>query len=436
MIKKRLKNIIGLSLISMITVFGVCACSNKTKDNKSSSRDFSPMLDTKKETTLEIAGYMGNFEALDQVINDFNKYYPNVTVTYEQNDSYGLVDYLKNNEYVDIFMTDDTNVRGKNEEDRYAYDYCLDLKKENIDMGAIDSKMIDAGTVDGKLVRIPLAKNMCGMVVNETLLKKEGLEVPKTYSEFLNVCEVLKKKGYTPIQSSKNHIGSDMTFPMSMNILGKDDALIEKADSGDGSVADDFRPMFEKLDGIIKKGYISQKVNDTYPDDNYDGSILSFFEGNVPFWICTTECFSGMKKRETKSEAFIKNSFDYKFVGVPLSDDGVYNYEEPWYGFSVNKNSDNKDYAVEFMRFLTTEKEINTMAQIKGMPSVALKSSDDRYKDAQNPKKSAGKYVYDGKVKADVNSAVADMANQYCNGKFKNVDEAVKALKERIKQIK
>ncbi len=118
MIKKRLKNIIGLLLIAMIMVFGVCACSNKTDNKKRGKSDFTPDLDTKKETTLEIAGYMGNFEALDQVINDFNKYYPNVTVTYEQNDSYGLVDYLTNNGYVDIFMTDDTNVRGKNEKDR------------------------------------------------------------------------------------------------------------------------------------------------------------------------------------------------------------------------------------------------------------------------------------------------------------------------------
>lgn len=30
---------------------------------------------------------------------------------------------------------------------------------------------------------------------------------------------------------------------------------------------------------------------------------MTFFEGNVPFWVCDTEKVSGMKKRESKSAA-------------------------------------------------------------------------------------------------------------------------------------
>lgn len=60
---------------------------------------------------LEMAGFLGNFEALDQVVNNFNEYYPNVTISYEQNSGNQLAAYLQNNPYVDIFMTSDDNLR-------------------------------------------------------------------------------------------------------------------------------------------------------------------------------------------------------------------------------------------------------------------------------------------------------------------------------------
>lgn len=97
---------------------------------------------------------MGNFEALDQVVNNFNEYYPNITVSYEQNGSTQLVDYLENNEYVDIFMTAAGNLSDENNKEMYAADYCLDLSKENIDVSAIKDEMVDACMTDGKLLQI------------------------------------------------------------------------------------------------------------------------------------------------------------------------------------------------------------------------------------------------------------------------------------------
>lgn len=51
---------------------------------------------------------------------------------------------------------------------------------------------------------------------------------------------------------------------------------------------------------------------------------MKFFGGNVPFWVCDTEKVSSMKKRESKSEAFSANPFEYEFTFAPMSDNGVY----------------------------------------------------------------------------------------------------------------
>ena len=65
---------------------------------------------------------------------------------------------------------------------------------------------------------------------------------------------------------------------------------------------------------------------------------------------------SGMKKRESKSETFSANPFEYEFLYAPLGDKGAYAYQQPWYGFSVNKDSEEKEIAVEFLHFMMQEK--------------------------------------------------------------------------------
>lgn len=243
----------------------LAGCTNNNNNNTNTvKKEFAPTLDTEKSVSLEIAGFMANFESLDQVINDFNGYYPNVSISYEQNKGTKLAEYLESNEYVDIIMTSDANIRSADNADMYVLDSLVDLSKENIDTDAIDSDMLSACTVDGKLARIPLAKTMCGMVVNKTLLKNEGIEVPQTYSEFMAACEKLKSKGYTPIQGSKIHAYSDMMLPMGMAIVGNSDELTSKYNLKDSSYAEGLRSVYSRLDEIIKKGYTSYELNSTY----------------------------------------------------------------------------------------------------------------------------------------------------------------------------
>ena len=78
---------------------------------------------------------------------------------------------------------------------------------------------------------------------------------------------------------------------------------------------------------------------------------------------------SGTKKRESQSEAFIAEPFEYTFVPVPISDEGVSFLDMPNLQFSVNKESQNLDMANEFMRFLVTTEELNEMAAQKGLLS-------------------------------------------------------------------
>lgn len=163
-----------------------------------------------------------------------------------------------------------------------------------MDVSGVTDGLLRSSMVDGKLMRLPMGLSLKDLVVNKTLLEKEGLTVPQTWQEFLDVLEALKQKGYTPIQGPDNAI-FNLCYDMVMTQLNDDSTLLTAVISGDTAGAVKLKTVFERMQTLCGKGYISQEVNAAYPENNYDGAILNFFEGNVPFWFCDTEKVSGMK---------------------------------------------------------------------------------------------------------------------------------------------
>lgn len=123
-------------------------------------------------------------------------------------------------------------------------------------------------------------------------------------------------------------------------------------------------------------------------------------------------------------EAFSAKPFDYEFLYAPMGDEGVYAYIEPWYGFAVNKDSSQRDYAVEFLRFMARQDELNTLASVKGVPSVAKQSQDTRYDGLNETTKVACKVVSDASLPASVGTALTTAAAQLLSGECPDADAA------------
>ena len=420
------------ALAVVLAVSMACGIAGCQKKEETPAQEFVPRLDTEKSVHLEMAGFMANFEALDQVINHFNQIYPNVTITYEQNSTAQLAEYVKNNSGIDIFMTKEDNISNQELPENYVKEDCLDLSKEDIDFQAVSQEALSYCTYDGAVLRVPITMNPCGIAVNETLLDQEGLQVPGNYEEFLAVLEALKEKGYLPIQGSAIHVYSELMVNMAMNLMAEDETLLPGLRNGDEAAVARILPVFERLKTIVDAGYTDYWHNANYPTDNYDKAILSFLEGDMPFWVCTAESFSGVKKRETKSTVFADHPFEYEFFYAPVGDTGAYAYTEPWYGFSVNKNSDDRDYAVEFIRFLVTREQLNQMAQIKGMPSAAEEPVEGRYPRIYQAKDLQGSFDNDGSIRSDVRDAFNQVCTDLGAGVYKTAEEAARAFADSL----
>lgn len=313
--KKISKNILSVITFSSVLLISLVGC------EKNNNYKFSPQLNTDEKLTLNILGYFGNFEALDAVTNDFNKYYPNISFNYQQVSGNNLVAFLDSNFQTDIFMTSSDTISSTN-----LIDYCLDLSTVNLNLNDVDQTMLTTSYKGNFLHSLPIGQNIYGIITNVTLLKKEGLDIPKNYDEFINTLNTLKTKGYVPLQSSSTKIYPELTINMMVNTIQEDNELYNDLINGNLKSYSKIENIFNIVSNIQNNEYSLDEVNNLYPFDNYNDAILRFFEGNVPFWICNSEKVSGMKKRETKSETFKANPFEYTYIYAPLGDKGSYVY--------------------------------------------------------------------------------------------------------------
>ena len=360
--------------LAVLMILGLTACGAEKQEAAPTEAGFKPALDSSVNCHISVAGGYSNFEALEAEFDRFNEYYPNVDLTFTKVDDYnnmiGMV--LNGNDAPDIYVNYSW-MYGR-EQYQASIDHAENLADPSLglDLDCIRSNMI-LNTGDGTLPMVPVFSNTYGMLVNNDLFKKEGLSVPTTYQELVAVCNAFREKGYeNPLMGfSREETTSLFTltiYPFFCGTLAQDEEAVKKLNSLDPSAGEYMRSSLEKIVQFLNDSCVNLDACAEI-ENNYEAVILRFFEGDVPMMACSGDTVSGTKKRESRSEAFLAKPFSYSFVPVPMSDEGAVFLDMPNLQFSVNKDSANLEMANEFMRFLVTSRELNEMAQNKGLMS-------------------------------------------------------------------
>ena len=359
--------------LAVLMILGLAGCGQEKQDAET-AEGFRPALDPSVSCHISVAGSYNNFEALEAEFDRFNEYYPNVELVFTKVDDYnnmvGMV--LNGNDAPDIYV----NYSWMYGRAQYqaSIDHAENLADPalGLDLDCIRSNIL-LNTDDGTLPMVPVFSNTYGMLVNNSLFEKEGLSVPTTYQELTEVCKAFREKGYAnPIMGFTNKETTSLftltSYPFFCGTVAQDAEAVKKLNALDPSAGEYLQPTLEKITQFLSDCSVDLDACAGI-ENNYDAVILRFFEGDVPMMTCSGDTVSGTKKRESRSEAFIANPFAYTFVPVPMSDEGANFLDMPNLQFSVNKDSPDLDMANEFMRFLITTRELNEMAQIKGLMS-------------------------------------------------------------------
>lgn len=405
----------------LITLSLITGCKKNPKEQHSEI-NFIPSLDTQRVEEFYIVSDMKNFEALETVIYEFNKFYPHVNIIYEYLGNYvNMIEKrLKNDSSVACFTS--TGPAG------------IDLVPFNFNTSAF-GPIIESTRNEGRLQGIPIGMDILGLMVNKTLLDKEGIKIPKNKAEFRESCKVLVDKGYIPIQQNVIK-GSRYMFTSfvysEMLKLGDSKKLVSELTSGKPECTEVLRPICNIVDEDFHLGYFSTEKN-RFVSDEYEAAILNFFKGDVPFLPVSSDTISGMRKRESKSPDFMKSPFEYHFIYVPLGDDGIIATQNCWRSMCVSDYTDHMEMAVEFLRFLGTVDMLNLLAQIKGMPSASKVQNDIRFLAMNNAK---GEYIYlwDREIPFKVYNTITNRLGEFCNGNYASIDDVLELLVEDLRE--
>lgn len=235
-----------------------------------------------------------------------------------------------------------------------------------------------AGTYNGKVYAIPTGKvAMSGLFYNKEIFEEHNLEVPKTWSEFIELNETLKSKGITPIGVA----GKDVwplklpVFALQAKILGGGDQQkwIEGVWKGETAFNDaEAIEVLEKMktlqDNYMIEGFMGIDYASA-PSIFATGKVAMLADGS---WDAPTI-------------ATANPDLKFGYFPVPATEDAAKNasfvgkYDVTWY---AAEKGPNKEGALKWLEFFSEPENYTTFVKAAGfIPTMDGVSTDSEFID-------------------------------------------------------
>lgn len=205
---------------------------------------------------------------------------------------------------------------------------------------------------DGEMYFYPLKINTSGFFYDKAMFKANGFTPPKTWDEFLKLCDDMKAKGITPLvqDGNINYYNVYYYYWLSARQLGSG-KFFEAASDKTGAAWDN--PDFLKVAQMV---YNLGKGGKNYFQNGYEGSVwpagqVDWAQGHEGMILMGTWVIV-----ETQPEA--KDDFDYGYFPVPAIDGGkgaLTDNEISFIGAAIPKEAKHPENAKKFLLFLSKQ---------------------------------------------------------------------------------
>lgn len=204
----------------------------------------------------------------------------------------------------------------------------------------------DFKSYDGKLYGITTGNSTSGIVYNKKAFSDAGItEIPKTWDEFLAVCEKLKQNGVIPLSSNfkdKWPLGS-WVYDMPRVIENNRDFPNSRINMEAPFTMDNgYGKAMSLIKELADKGYLEKDINSTNWEqskkDVANGKMGMYFLGN---WVINQVIGVGAK------------SDNIGFFPLPFDNSGELRAAfNPDFFYAVNKNSKNLEATKAFLKWM------------------------------------------------------------------------------------
>lgn len=362
---KSIGNALKMVSISLVLLLVLAACGNSQNAESNQSNEPAKPADQSKpavveKVTLKVMFQKGEGDGADP-LHDWMQ--ENVKLYKEQNDH---VDFeVVANTSSDNYLTVITTKMAANDlpdifqgwtlermrpfaESGRIYDLSQDINAYPDWQENLPETGLDATTFDGGIYGIPLEMAVEPVFYNKKVFADNGLEVPTTYEQFLNIVDVLSAAGITPVTvpNKEPWVGSILYSTIFERIAGLD-VYQKTVMDGEGSWTDE--PFIEAgryIQDLAKRGAFDSNMNSIGMEE----AEIKLAEGKAGMYLQGTWSVPSMIERLGDNVGYFNfpdiaggKGSSKSFMILPNS------------ALSVSNNSKNKEEAIKFMKFIFSQ---------------------------------------------------------------------------------
>ncbi|GAA4066399.1 ABC transporter substrate-binding protein [Agromyces indicus] len=240
-------------------------------------------------TQLDFFQFKGEaLEDFQQIIDDFEAENPDIDVVQNQvADADTLIrTLLVKDRTPDVITLNANGNFGRLAQAGVFHDFSDDPVLETINP-AVQEILADLGTFGDEVNGLGYVNNADGIIYNIDIFEEQGIEVPETFDELIQVCEQLQDAGITPFYGT---LGDAWTTLPSFNGLGAypaqegffDEMREEGADVGaDSSVS--FQQDYQEV--LDQQAQLYSFAQEGYRGRTYDDGNAAFANGEAAMYM-------------------------------------------------------------------------------------------------------------------------------------------------------
>ncbi|MCP1110547.1 ABC transporter substrate-binding protein [Ohessyouella blattaphilus] len=354
------KRLLATLLVMVVTATVILTgCGNGGTDSSKSSSDTLTVMCVGTEADT----YLGSYKQIAEEFSKENEFGVEVKIDFYENEQYKtkLTTLMASNAVPDVFFTWELSYLQPFVEGGKVADMTPYLEEDTEWRDQFSDGTLELLAYDGKNYGIPTQKSLCVMFYNKKIFADNGLSVPTTYKEFLQVCKTLKENGITPMTMC----GTDAWIPAQFvqQIAGgmAGDQLFNDICEGKEQwnnethvkAAEEVKKMADA--GYFQDGYIGMGPEEAR-DLIMNGTAAMYFMGA---WEADNIQNSDLGE---DAGAFVLPAYDEQYNNISVGSVDT--------SFCVSENSKNKDAAVAFIKYWSSlEKEEMLLYDVGRIPA-------------------------------------------------------------------
>lgn len=335
-----------LTTIMAGSVLAGCGEEGTSKDEGKGSKDKDTI--TVMCVGTEADTYLDAYNSIAEKFSEDNEYGVDVKIDFYENEQYKtkLTTLMASNATPDIFFTWELSYLQPFVEGGKVADITSYLEEDTQWKNSFADGTLELLSYDGKNYGIPTQKSLCVMFYNKQIFEENNVEVPTTYEEFLTVCQTLKDNGVTPMSMC----GTDAWIPAQFvqQIAGgmAGTELFNKVCGGEEKWNNETHiKASEEVKKMADKGYFQEGYIGMGPEESTDlftsGQTAMYFQGA---WDADKVSKSSIGEN---AGAFVLPAYDEQYSNISVGSVDT--------SFAVSENCKNKDAAVAFLKYWTSQ---------------------------------------------------------------------------------